>query len=122
VEVSKEEEMATSKLKQRIKRKVRARKKFATSGRPRLSVYRSLRYVYAQIIDDKSGKTLISQSDLKLAKKGLKTEIAYEVGKRLAAKAAAQGIKVVVFDRGGFLYHGIVAKLAEGAREGGLKF
>ena len=71
-----------------------------SAGRPRLAVFRSNQHIYAQIIDDKSGKTLISQSDLKLAKKGLKTEIAYEVGKRLAAKAAAQGIKVVVFDRG----------------------
>lgn len=93
-----------------------------SADRPRLAVFRSNQHIYAQIIDDKSGKTLISQSDLKLAEKGPKAQVAYEVGKKLAEKAVTKGIKTVVFDRGGFLYHGRVAKLAEGAREGGLEF
>lgn len=90
--------------------------------RPRLAVFRSSQHIYAQIIDDQKGQTLASCSDLKLEAKGSKAEIAYEVGKKLAQTAVSTGIKKVVFDRGGFLYHGRVAKLAEGAREGGLEF
>ncbi len=91
-----------------------------TTERPRLAVFRSSAHIYAQIIDDTVGKTLLSESDLKL--KGTKTERAREVGKKLAEQAVKKGLSAVVFDRGGFLYHGRVAALAEGAREGGLKF
>src|SRR5438128_566477 len=92
-----------------------------TNIRPRLSVYRSEQHIYAQIIDDASGKTLIGASDIK-GVKGKKQEKAFEVGKKLAENALKLKIKKVVFDRGGFLYQGRVAKLAEGAREGGLEF
>lgn len=107
----------------RIKRHQRVRKFLSgTAERPRLAVFRSSQHIYAQIIDDRSSKTLVAESDLKSPKKGPKVDAAYEVGKKLAEKALAAGIKMVVFDRGGFLYHGRVAKLAEGAREGGLEF
>lgn len=89
--------------------------------RLRLSVFRSSQYIYAQIIDDVKGQTLVSTSDTKL-KGHSKKERAYQVGLALAKKAAAKKIKEVVFDRGRFLYHGRVAELARGAREGGLKF
>ena len=89
-------------------------------NRPRLSVFRSNQHIYAQIIDDKKKVTLISQSDNGL--KGIKSEKAYLVGKNLAKAALSKKIKKVVFDRGGFLYHGRVKALAEGAREGGLEF
>lgn len=92
-----------------------------TKDKPRLSVFRSLSHIYAQIIDDGRSQTLVSSSDRKLSK-GLKKEKAYQVGKELAEKAKKLKIKNVVFDRGGFLYHGRVAELARGAREGGLKF
>jgi len=84
-------------------------------------VFRSGKHIYAQVIDDKSGKTIIAESDLKL-KITKKTAKAYEVGKNLAEKALKKKIKEVIFDRGGFLYHGRVAELAKGAREGGLEF
>ncbi len=89
--------------------------------RPRLSVFRSGKHIYAQIIDDSVGKTLVSASDIKLDKvnKGKK---AYEVGKKLAERALKLKIKKVIFDRGGFLYHGRIAELAKGARDGGLIF
>jgi len=97
-------------------------------GRLRLSVFRSNKYIYAQIIDDKKGETLIAATDL-TAKDGSssfrrqsKVERAKEVGKMLAEKALAKGIKEVYFDRGKFKYHGRVKALAEGAREGGLIF
>lgn len=107
----------------RQKRHLRVRKDVTgTPDKPRLAVFRSGKHIYAQLIDDKAGKTLLQSSDLKPAKKGTKTEMAYEVGKNLAAAAVKKGIKEVVFDRGGFLYHGRVEKLASGAREGGLKF
>lgn len=93
-----------------------------TAERPRLAIFRSNQHIYAQIIDDKKGKTLVAASDMKLNKKGPKSELSYEVGKKLAEEALKKGIKTVVFDRGGFLYHGRVEKLATGAREGGLKF
>ena len=109
--------------KQRKRRHFRVRKKVrGTLQHLRLSVSRSNRHIYAQIIDDSQGKTLASYSDLKLPKKVFPQEIAYEVGKNLAEKAIKKGIKEVVFDRGGFLYHGRIKRLAEGAREGGLKF
>lgn len=107
----------------RIRKHIRIRKFLkGTKGRPRLSVFRSLKHIYAQIIDDDQGKTLASSSDLGLPKKTAKKDIAFEIGKNLAQQALKKGIKIVVFDRGGFLYHGRVAKLADGAREGGLKF
>ena len=111
------------KLSGRKKRHMRVRKHLAgVAGRPRLSVFRSGRYIYAQIIDDTIGKTLVSASDLKLKNLGAKKDQSFEVGKVLAAEAVKKGITTVVFDRGGFLYHGRVERLAEGAREGGLKF
>ncbi len=103
----------------RRKNKVRA-KISGTAECPRLSVYRSLRNIYAQLIDDKKQTTLVSATDKDL--KGTKSEKAKEVGKLLAAKAKEKKIECVVFDRGGFKYQGRVQALAEGAREGGLKF
>lgn len=98
------------------------RKKILGTGeRPRLSVFRSNKHIYAQIIDDKEGKTLIFVNDFKLEEK-LKSKRAYELGKKLAEKATKLKIKRVVFDRGGFLYHGRIEQLAKGAREGGLGF
>lgn len=105
----------------RMKRHIKIRKRLkGIPARPRLSVFRSAKYIYAQLIDDKEGKTLIAVSDIKEA--GIKKEKAYKVGKNLAEKAAKIKIKTVVFDRGGFKYQGRVAELAKGAREGGLKF
>jgi len=97
-----------------------------TAERPRLAVFRSLAHIYGQIIDDVSGHTLVAASDLdpdlRAAVSGTKAERARRVGRELAARAQARGITAVVFDRGGFLYHGRVKSLAEGAREGGLQF
>ena len=105
----------------RIKRHLTIRKRVTgTQSKPRLAVFRSSQHIYAQIIDDTTGKTLVSESDLKV--KGLKKIKAYEVGKKLAEKAIKNNIKTVIFDRGGFLYHGRIAELGKGAREGGLKF
>ncbi len=104
-------------------RRVRA-KVSGTAERPRLVVFRSNRGIEAQLVDDASGKTLASASHLGLAKsfKGDKSKQAEEVGKLLAAAAKKAGVEACVFDRGGYLYHGRVKALAEGAREGGLKF
>ncbi len=88
---------------------------------PRLSVFRSGKHIYAQIIDDSKGVTLFSASDLKLSKIA-KKERAYQIGKTIAAAASKKKITSVVFDRGGFIFHGRVAEVARGAREGGLKF
>ncbi len=107
-------------------RHARVRKKvFGTSAKPRLCVYRSTNYIYAQIIDDITGNTLASSSSLALAKtlKGkTKTDSSKAVGLDVAKKALELGIKEVVFDRGGYIYTGRVAALADGAREAGLKF
>jgi large subunit ribosomal protein L18 len=108
-----------------LKRKQRVRKKVTGNAeRPRLNVYKSNRHIYAQIIDDVSGKTLVAFSTLTkdFNKKGVKgkQEVAKRVGEMLADKAKTAGIKKVVFDRNGFLYHGRVKALAEGAREKGL--
>lgn len=92
-----------------------------TKDRPRLSVYRSNQHIFAQIIDDKMGKTLVSASDVQMNKLK-KEQKAYEVGKKIAAELQKLKIKKVVFDRGGFLYHGRISMLAKGAREGGLEF
>ena len=110
----------------RQKRKFHIRKRVEGSGeRPRLSVYRSLNHIYAQVIDDVTGKTLVAAStlspELKDAK-GKKAEVALLVGALVAKKAQAAKIAAVVFDRNGFNYHGRVAAVAEGARKGGLKF
>lgn len=115
--------MANKKDNRRIRIKKSIRKKISgTAEKPRLSVFRSNTSIYAQIIDDIAGKTLVSASSLELESKGLNVEVSKTVGQRLAEKAVANGISTVVFDRGGFLFHGKVKALAEGAREGGLKF
>jgi len=109
----------------RLRRHRRVRKKVAgTAKRPRLAVFRSNRGIFAQLVDDDTGRTLASASWLALRKgfKGTKTEQAAEVGKLLAKNAKAADIEEVVFDRGGFLYHGRVKALADAAREGGLRF
>jgi large subunit ribosomal protein L18 len=95
-----------------------------SAERPRLVVFRSNRGIEAQLIDDDAGRTLASASHLALAKsfKGAKTEQAEAVGKALAAAAKTAGVETCVFDRGGYLYHGRVKALADGAREGGLSF
>jgi large subunit ribosomal protein L18 len=116
--------MAFSKLKRRAKIKRRIRKNiFGTSNTPRLSVFRSNKQIYAQIIDDTCGKTLVSASTINnKAAKGTKVEQAAIIGKEVAEKAKKAGIESVVFDRNGYLYHGRVKSLANSAREGGLKF
>jgi len=117
--------MATSKVDRRQRLKYHIRKKVKGSAeRPRLSVFRSNTTIYAQIIDDIQGTTLVSASTLDLGerKQSANIEAAQAVGKKIAEKAQAAGIQAVVFDRNGYLYHGKVKALAEGAREGGLKF
>ncbi|MCY4513125.1 MAG: 50S ribosomal protein L18 [Bdellovibrionales bacterium] len=109
-------------IRKRLKNKARLRKKISgTVERPRLSVFRSQHHIYAQIIDDEKGETLGMCSTLKLDKGG-SCKAAQEVGKSIAALAKKQKIGKVVFDRGGFIYHGRIKALAEGAREAGLKF
>jgi large subunit ribosomal protein L18 len=113
---------AQVKRESRIRRHRRVRKKvLGTAERPRLAVFRSNRHIYAQIVDDRSARTLASASDLSVGEDGDKSAKAREVGKTLAQRAKAAGIERVVFDRGGRLYHGRVRALAEGAREGGLE-
>ncbi|MEO7988672.1 MAG: 50S ribosomal protein L18 [Chryseolinea sp.] len=107
---------------ERIKKGVR-KKITGTTERPRLSVFRSNRGIYAQIIDDSTGTTLVASSTIELGEKaGLNIENSKAVGKSIAEKSAAAGVQTVVFDRNGYLYHGNIKALAEGAREGGLKF
>jgi large subunit ribosomal protein L18 len=107
-------------------RRVRRAVKVAAHGRPRLSVFRSSKHIYAQVIDDAGGRTLAAAStrdvDLKSLKTGADKSAAAEVGKLVAQRAAKAGVKEVVFDRGGYLFHGRVKALADGAREGGLSF
>ncbi len=104
-------------------RHARVRKKvFGTSVKPRLCVYRSTNYIYAQIIDDINGTTLCASSSLALKTEGSKTQAAKAVGADIAQKALKLGLSEVVFDRGGYIYTGRVAALADGAREAGLKF
>ena len=110
---------------QRIKRHKRVRAKISgTPERPRLNVFRSEANIYAQIIDDVNGVTLVSANTLEKNFEGAtgNAEAAKKVGLLVAERALAKGIEEVVFDRGGYVYHGRVAALAEGAREGGLKF
>ncbi|MDJ0498362.1 MAG: 50S ribosomal protein L18 [Acidimicrobiia bacterium] len=109
----------------RRRRHNRVRKNvYGTAARPRLAVFRSNRYIYAQLIDDDAGRTLAAASsqEKKLRKKTLTVETAAEVGKMVATRAGEAGIETVVFDRGGFPYHGRVKALADAARESGLKF
>jgi large subunit ribosomal protein L18 len=109
-------------IRQRIHKRIRE-KLAGTTERPRLSVYRSLNHTYAQVIDDEKGETLAAASTLALKlKTGGNVSAAKEIGKAIAEKATAKGIKKVVFDRGGFLYHGRIKALADAAREGGLEF
>ena len=110
--------------KARLKRHARIRNKInGTATCPRLCVFRSLKNIYAQVIDDVIGVTLVSASSLELKETyGGNKDAAKEVGKLVAEKAIKAGIKEVVFDRSGYLYHGRVAELATGAREGGLEF
>jgi len=117
------------KLNQFDRRKQRVRRSLAgtSGGRPRLSVFRSSKHIYAQVIDDRKGETVAQASSLEKAmREGLKTganaEAAKAVGKLVAERASAKGVTDVVFDRGGYLYHGRVKALADAAREGGLKF
>ncbi|AZA58989.1 MULTISPECIES: 50S ribosomal protein L18 [Chryseobacterium] len=117
--------MALTKVEKRIRIKRRVRGKISGSSElPRLSVYKSNKEIYAQLIDDNSGKTLASASSREkgVEANGTKTEVSAAVGKAIAAKAIAAGIENIVFDRNGFVYHGRVKALADGAREGGLKF
>ena len=110
---------------QRLKRHTRVRGKISgTAERPRLAVYRSNAHISAQIIDDVNGVTLASASTYEKDFGGLGSnkEAARKVGNMVAARAIEKGISAVVFDRGGYIYHGRVSELAEGAREGGLKF
>lgn len=120
--------MAANKSKNiaRLRRHARVRKKISgTPERPRLNVFRSLKNIYAQIIDDENGVTLVAASSLDKELKeeyGSNKETAQKVGELIAKKALEKGIEDVVFDRGGYVYHGRVASLADGARKGGLKF
>lgn len=115
--------MAISKLERRKRIKLGIRRKISgTSGRPRVSVFRSNKGIYGQIIDDIKGVTLAAASSKELGKEGVNVEVSKEVGKKLAEKAKAAGIDSVIFDRNGYPYHGKVKAFAEGAREGGLKF
>ena len=119
---------AMKKSASRIRRKKSIRKKLAgTSERPRLSVFRSNKHIYAQVIDDTNGKTLASMSTASEAIRGditekKKTEAAQLVGQKIAEKCKDLSIGTVVFDRNGFIYHGRIKAVAEGAREGGLQF
>ncbi len=118
--------MALTKTERRTKIKMRVRKIVSgTAERPRMSVYRSNKEIYAQLIDDVKGVTLLMASSKAkeiVGKEGTKTEKAAMVGKLIAEKAIAAGISTIVFDRNGYLYHGRVKQLADAAREGGLKF
>ena len=112
---------ARTKRQARVRRHVRVRKKIAGSAeRPRLAVYRSNRHIYAQLIDDTSAVTLVQASDAEVKGEG-PTDRAKKVGELLAGRAKEAGVAAAVFDRGGRRYHGRVAALAEGAREGGLQ-
>lgn len=118
--------MANTKIARRTRIKKGIRKRVSgTAERPRLSVFRSNNEIYAQLIDDVAGRTLVAASSTEKAvstEAGTKVELSAKVGKFLAEKALAAGIQAVVFDRNGYLYHGRVKALAEGAREGGLNF
>ena len=107
-------------IRQRIHARIR-RKLAGTAERPRLNVYRSLNHIYAQVIDDQTGTTIASASTIKV-KTGGNVAAAKEIGKTIAELAVQKGVKKVVFDRGGYLYHGRIKALADAAREAGLEF
>ncbi|MEQ9145117.1 MAG: 50S ribosomal protein L18 [Parvibaculaceae bacterium] len=112
-------------IEERRKQRTRAKLRKLANGRPRLSIFRSSKHIYAQVIDDAEGRTVAAASSKDKEFKGAKgtdKEAAAEVGKMVAKRAADAGVKDVVFDRGGYIYHGRVRALAEGAREGGLNF
>lgn len=111
------------KVRARTRRHRRVRKSvFGTAERPRLAVYRSNRHIYAQLIDDTTGRTIAAASSVAESESGDPKARARAVGSAIAAKAQEAGVKAVTFDRGGFKYHGRVASVAEGAREAGLEF
>ena len=115
----------SKKFQLRQRRKVRVRAKVSgTADRPRLSVYRSPKHIYAQVIDDLSGKTLVSVSSFKKKGAGERADVekCAELGKTLAARCKEKSINVIVFDKNGYAYHGRIKALADGAREGGLTF
>lgn len=116
---------SANKLKSRAKKHVRIRKKvFGSDERPRLNVFRSAKHIYAQIVDDATGKTLVEASTMSVdvtASKGSRAA-ATSIGQEIAKRAIGKNIKDVVFDRGGYLYHGRIKALADAAREAGLKF
>ena len=117
----------STKLKQRRMKRVRMALKARGKGRPRLSVFRSSKHIYAQVIDDNTGKTVAAASTLEKdlrssLKTGADTKAAASVGKLVAERASGAGVKDVVFDRGSYLFHGRVKALADAARAGGLKF
>jgi large subunit ribosomal protein L18 len=113
----------TTKETRRLKIKKGIRGKISgTPERPRLTVFRSNKQIYAQVIDDTTGKTLAAASSLKLGEKAPKKELAAKVGEIIAKNAQEAGVQAVVFDRNGYLYHGRVKELADAARNGGLKF
>jgi len=117
--------MGVSKVEKRKRIRYRIRRKIrGTAERPRLSIFRSNRYIYAQLIDDLNGHTLCAADSREagISDEGNKSEQAAKVGKLLAERATAANLATLVFDRGGYRYHGRVKALAEGAREGGLKF
>ncbi len=115
-------ETKRNEIRQRIHARIR-RKLAGTAERPRLNVYRSLNHIYAQVIDDQNGVTLVSASTIALkVKTGGNVAAAKEIGKVVAERAVEKGIKKVVFDRGGYLYHGRIKALADAAREAGLDF
>lgn len=117
--------MALNKLEKRNRIKRRVRAKISGSAElPRLSVYKSNKEIYAQLIDDQAGKTIAfaSSREKGVDTKGTKTEVSAAVGKAIAEKAKTVGVEKVVFDRNGFVYHGRIKALADGAREGGLQF
>jgi large subunit ribosomal protein L18 len=114
--------MAKLSLFERRRRRVRTAIKSRAGDRPRLSIHRTGRHIYAQVIDDKQGRTLAAASTLGVSTSGANVDAATQVGKTIAEAAKKAGVSAVVFDRGGFLFHGRVKALADAAREGGLEF
>jgi len=123
-------QVSKNEVRQRVHKRIRE-KMLGTSGRPRLNVYRSLNHIYAQLVDDMEGKTIVFASSNEKGKKAAKGEkkvaggniaAAKVVGKSIAERARAKGVTKVVFDRGGYLYHGRIKALADAAREAGLQF
>ena len=115
-------QITKNQIRQRVHKRIRV-KMSGTAERPRLNVYRSLNHIYAQVIDDMDGKTIVSASTREAKiRTGGNLAAAKQVGKQIAEKAKAKGVSKVVFDRGGYLYHGRIKALADAAREAGLKF